>query len=277
MKLAIVILSVLLFVFVVMVLVFSRHVNMAVLSRKIQSISRKFPDSQKPKQDEDLQLWLKHQGPLKILGVPIKNVEHILVVRILLASAFFIVLNLLGLLLVRNLIIWSLLASGVAFFLPTAMMKGFKDRQSKSILYELPDMIEILSSLIKAGLTLDEAIAYISRNYKGHISRLFALFGVKKLEGHTRDEAFMIISRLSFCPDFKTTIKIMAQSEHIGNPIAEVLNNLSRSFRDNQRDQLKIRAERIESNLILVIFIFLFIPMLMIFLLPVLPQLRLLF
>jgi len=56
-----------------------------------------------------------------------------------------------------------------------------------------------------------------------------------------------------------------------------VLNNLSRSFRDNQRDQLKIRAERIESNLILVIFIFLFIPMLMIFLLPVLPQLRLLF
>jgi len=48
-------------------------------------------------------------------------------------------------------------------------------------------------------------------------------------------------------------------------------------MRTNQRDLLKIRSERLESNLVLVIFIFMFIPMIFLFLLPVLPQLKMFF
>ncbi|MGM0366698.1 MAG: type II secretion system F family protein [Actinomycetota bacterium] len=278
MRIAIVLLPILIFMFMFLAFVFSRHLDMNVIFRKIEGMNKKFPqNNQKPKFYEDLKLLMEHEGGIEIFRVKIKSVENILVLRILTASAFFIVLNLLGIMLSQNLLLWSLMGAAVMFFLPVAMIKGLIDRKAKSILFELPDVIEIISSLIKAGLTLDECINYVSKNYKGSISDLFALFEIKKLEGHTRSEAFKIISRLSFCNDFKTVIKIMAQSEEIGNPIAEVLNNLSKSLRDNQRDQLKIKAERLESNLVLIIFIFLFIPMLMIFLLPVLPQLKLLF
>ena len=134
-----------------------------------------------------------------------------------------------------------------------------------------------MSSLIKAGLNLDESINYISTNYKGEVSKLFAIAQLRVLEGISKKEAYHKIAKLSFCNDFKTIIKILIQSEMIGNPIKDVLKGLSKAMRDNQRDQLKMRAEKLEGNLILIIFIFMFIPMIFLFLLPVLPQLKMLF
>ncbi len=278
MQISIVFLSMLIFIFIFLSFIFSRHLNMGILFRKINKINKKIPVYyRKPNFYEDLKLSIQHEGFINIMGIKIKSIEYILVLRILFASIFFILLNLTGIMLYRNLLHWSLLGSAIMFFLPLATIKGFIERKAKLVNVELPDIIEIISSLIKAGLTLDESLNYISKNYKGEISNLFALFQIKKMEGYTRIEAFKIIARLSFSNDFKTTIKILAQSGDIGNPIAEVLSNLARTLRNSQRDQLKIRAERIESNLVLVIFIFLFIPMLMIFLLPVLPQIKLLF
>jgi len=95
--------------------------------------------------------------------------------------------------------------------------------------------------------------------------------------GYGKKEAYYNIARLSFCNDFKTVIKILIQSDIVGNPIKDVLKDLSRVIRNNQRDLIKMKAERLESNLVIVIFIFIFIPMLLLFLLPVFPQLKMLF
>ncbi|MDZ7837498.1 MAG: type II secretion system F family protein [Actinomycetota bacterium] len=91
---------------------------------------------------------------------------------------------------------------------------------------------------------------------QGKYSNLFKLYQVRILEGYTRSEAFTVVGKLSFCDEFKTFLRVIEHSENIGNPVADALKNLSNSFRNNQRDKLKIKAEKIESNLMLVIFIF---------------------
>jgi pilus assembly protein TadC len=96
-------------------------------------------------------------------------------------------------------------------------------------------------------------------------------------EGLSRDEAFNYIGRISLCNEFKSFIKVIYQAEIMGNPVVKVLKDMSRTYRNNQRDFLKMRAERLESNLIVVIFVFIFLPMLAVFLLPVIPQLKFLF
>jgi len=134
-----------------------------------------------------------------------------------------------------------------------------------------------LSSLIKAGLSLDESLSYISENYKCEISKLFRLIQVKIFEGYNKNDAYYIASKLSFCNDFKTVIKILIQAEVIGNPISKVLKDMSRVIRDSQRDLLKVKSERLESNLVIIVFVFMFIPTILLFLLPVIPQLEFLF
>ena len=225
----------------------------------------------------DLKFLMDEEGSVKIFGFSIGSLESLFLLKITLASSFFIIFILIGFLLEKNFVIYSLIVALIFYFLPAEILKGKMKSRGRRVLSELPDIVDIFSSLIKAGLSLDEVVRYISDNYKGEVSKLFKLVQIKILEGRSKKDAYYSIARLSFCNDFKTVIKILVQSDIVGNPIKDVLKDLSKVIRNNQRDLLKMRAERLEGNLIIVVFIFIFIPMLFLFLLPVFPQLKMLF
>ena len=146
-----------------------------------------------------------------------------------------------------------------------------------NIYTELPDFIDFLFLLINAGLTFDEAIKYLIENMSSNICELFKLYRIKQMEGNSKTESLQYISKISFCPEFERVLKVISESEIIGNPINKTLEDLSAEIRRSQRDHIKIRAEKLENNLIFIIFIFIFIPMLMLFILPIIPQFKLLF
>ncbi|MBU4483393.1 MAG: type II secretion system F family protein [Actinomycetia bacterium] len=231
----------------------------------------------KTKLSEDLELLFGEQNGVNIFGFKIKSLEGLFLLRVILSLSFLIFFIVFVFFLGKNFIFYSLIGAIILYFLPIEIIKSKISSKSKRIQNELPDIVDILSSLIKAGLSLNEALNYISDNYKCETSRLFKLAQIKIFEGYSKMNAYYLIARLSFCNDFKTVIKILVQAEMIGNPISKVLKDVSKVMRTNQRDLLKIRSERLESNLVLVIFIFMFIPMIFLFLLPVLPQLKMFF
>ena len=226
---------------------------------------------------DDLKFLMDEEGSVKVFGFGISSLENLFLLRIALASSFFIIFILISFLSGKNFIIYSLIVALIFYFLPAEILKGKMKLRGRKVLSELPDIVDFLSSLIKAGLSLDEAIRYVSDNYEGEASKLFKLVQMKILEGCSKKDAYYSIARLSFCNDFKTVIKILVQSDIVGNPVKDVLKDLSKVLRNNQRDLLKMRAERLEGNLIIVVFIFIFIPMLFLFLLPVFPQLKMFF
>lgn len=221
-----------------------------------------------------LKLLFDSCGRMNILSFSIKTIEEFYIFRIILSVSGFLLVSVAGFFLSVNLLLYAALTSAVFYFLPSEIVKDKIKNISKKTLIELPEIIDLMASLIKAGLTIDETIVYIFKNLNGKIPGLFRIYNIKILEGATRREAFDCIGKMSYCAEFYSFIKVIHQSEIIGNPIKEVLKDLSRVYRNNQRDNLKMRAEKLESNLMLVIFIFIFIPMLLIFLMPVLPQLK---
>jgi len=221
-----------------------------------------------------LKLLFESRGRMNILSFRIKTIEEFFIFNIVLSFSGFLLILTAGFFFSRNLLLYAGLAAAVLYFLPSEIVKGKINAISKRVLNELPDIIDLMASLIKAGLTIDETIVYIFKNLKGEIPGLFKIYNIKILEGATRSEAFDSIGKMSYCSEFFSIIKVVHQSEIIGNPIKDVLKDISRVYRNNQRDNLKMRAEKLESNIILVIFIFIFIPMLLIFLMPVLPQLK---
>ncbi len=274
----IIILSILISVFVLLFIVNFNSSNSRFVLEKIENRASRFLDKGNIlNKSKDINLMFEENKALSIFGVKIKSVEGLFLFRLILSLSFLIFFNIFGILFDKNFILFSIIGAFIFYFLPIEIIKGKINLIKKKISNELPEILDILSSLIKAGLNLDESINYISTNYKGEVSKLFAIAQLRVLEGISKKEAYHRIAKLSFCNDFKTIIKILIQSEMIGNPIKDVLKGLSKAMRDNQRDQLKMRAEKLEGNLILIIFIFMFIPMIFLFLLPVLPQLKMLF
>jgi len=265
-------------IFIFLLLINFNHKNLSLVINKMEiQAGYIYKKMNKTKSDKDLKLLFEEQNGTNIFGIKIKSLEGLFLLRVILSVSFLIIFIFFGFFLGENFILYSFIAAIIFYFLPLEITKSKISLKSRSVQNELPDIIDILSSLIKAGLNLDEALNYISNNYKCEISRLFRLAQIKIFEGYSKMEAFYLIARISFCNDFKTVIKILVQAEMIGNPISGVLKDISRVIRTNQRDLLKISSERLESNLVLVVFIFMFIPMIFLFLLPVLPQLKMLF
>lgn len=278
MNLLLVVIAVLVSVFVFLLFINFSYKKSRLLIEKIETrtgyILKKM---NKTKLSEDLELLFEEQNFIKIFGFKIKSLEGLFLLRVILSLSFLIFFIVFGFFLGKNFIFYSFIGAIILYFLPIEIIKSKISSKSKRIQNELPDIVDILSSLIKAGLSLNEALNYISDNYKCETSMLFKLAQIKIFEGYSKMDAYYLIARLSFCNDFKTVIKILAQAEIIGNPISKVLKDVSKVMRTNQRDLLKIRSERLESNLVLIIFIFMFIPMIFLFLLPVLPQLKMFF
>jgi tight adherence protein C len=278
MNLLLVVIAVLVSVFVFLLFINFSYKKSRLLIEKIETrtgyILKKM---NKTKLSEDLELLFEEQNFIKIFGFKIKSLEGLFLLRVILSLSFLTFFIVFGFFLGKNFIFYSFIGAIILYFLPIEIIKSKISSKSKRIQNELPDIVDILSSLIKAGLSLNEALNYISDNYKCETSMLFKLAQIKIFEGYSKMDAYYLIARLSFCNDFKTVIKILVQAEMIGNPISKVLKDVSKVMRANQRDLLKIRSERLESNLVLIIFIFMFIPMIFLFLLPVLPQLKMFF
>ncbi|MCL6087112.1 MAG: type II secretion system F family protein [Actinobacteria bacterium] len=225
----------------------------------------------------DIRFYLDNFKNTRISGFKIDSLERLLILKIFLSFAAFILINLAGIVFQKNFIIISLIGAFMFFLLPSEILKSRLNSIKNKVLIELPDFIDVLFSLINAGLNLDEAVKYFVENYKGEIRNLLKIFKIKQFEGFSKKEAYEHIGKLSFCEEFNRVVKVLAQSEIVGNPIKDILRGFSVEIRNNQKDQLKIKAGRLESNLIFIIFIFIFIPMLLIFLVPVFPQIKLLF
>jgi tight adherence protein C len=225
----------------------------------------------------NIEFYLDNYKNIKIFNFKIDNMEKLIILKLYLSFISFVLINILSAPLHRNFLIISLIGAIIFYLLPSEILRNKVNNIRHKVMIEMPDFIDALFSLITAGLTLDESIKYFSGNYKGEIKNLLQVFRIKQLEGFAKNDAYEFIGRLSFCEEFNRVIKIISQSEVVGNPIKEVLKNFSAEIRNTQKDKLKIKAEKLESSLIFIIFIFIFIPMLLIFLVPVFPQIKLLF
>ena len=227
--------------------------------------------------DENIEFYLDNFKNIRIFGLKIDSQEKLVILKLYFSFFAFVLINIFGIIFHKNFLIISLIGALIFYLLPSEILKSKINNIKSKVIIELPDFIDILSSLINAGLNLDEAIKYFALNYNGEIKNLLSIFRIKQLEGFSKIEAYEFIGKSSFCEEFNRIVKIISQSEIIGNPVKEVLQNFSAEIRNNQKDQLKIKAEKLESNLIFIIFIFIFIPTLLIFLVPVFPQIKLLF
>lgn len=227
--------------------------------------------------DVDVEFYLDNYKNIRIFTFKIDSMEKLIILKMYLSFISFALINILGITFHKNFLIISLIGILIFYLLPSEILRNKVNNIKYKVMIEMPDFIDVLFSLINAGLTLDESIKYFSGNYKGEIKNLLQVFRIKQLEGFSKIEAYEFIGKMSFCEEFGRVIKVISQSEVVGNPIREVLKNFSTEIRNNQKDKLKIKAEKLESSLIFIIFIFIFIPMLLIFLVPVFPQIKLLF
>jgi len=132
-----------------------------------------------------------------------------------------------------------------------------RNRQN-DIQMALPDMIDLITVSVEAGLGLGAAIARVAQRFPNSLSEEFVRTMQEIHLGRSQAESLRDMAKRLDVPDLTTFLTSLVQAETLGLPIANVLRVQSERLREKRSQRAREQAQKAPIKMIfpLVFFIF---------------------
>jgi len=142
---------------------------------------------------------------------------------------------------------------------PNAWLKSKAKQRQKEIQHTLPDVLDLLTVSVEAGLGFDAALLKVVEKQKGVLSEelLRVLQEIKM--GRPRREALRDLARRNKpAEDLSNVVASLVQADQLGISIGGVLRNQAKQIRQKQRQRAEEKAQKapIKMMIPLVFFVF---------------------
>jgi tight adherence protein C len=132
-------------------------------------------------------------------------------------------------------------ALGLGFPILTLRRRAL-DRQTK-ILKALPDSLDLLTTCVEAGMSLDYAFQRVAERQRGPVADEINRMLREKALGQTRKEALTAMAERIDLPDVNVFAQSVIQAEAMGTGIASTLRTQSRQLRIRRRQRAEQAAQ----------------------------------
>lgn len=149
-------------------------------------------------------------------------------------------------------------ASAVAgFLIPMGLLRRRAKNRQNVFWKALPDSLDLLTTCVEAGLSLDFAFQRVSERQRGPVGDEINRMLREKALGQTRKEALNGMADRIDLPDVNVFIHSVIQAETLGTSIAQVLRIQSRQLRIRRRQRAEQQARQAAPKMVfpLVFFI----------------------
>ena len=137
------------------------------------------------------------------------------------------------------------LGAVIGFFLPDLLLYNSGQKRQQRIPVELPDVVDMLTICVEAGLGFDAALAQVARNAKGPLAAEFARVLQEMQIGKSRSEALRAMADRTTVPELRSMISALTQSGELGIPVAHVLREQSKEMRVRRRQRAEEQAQKV--------------------------------
>jgi tight adherence protein C len=145
-------------------------------------------------------------------------------------------------------------------------------RRQSSIQIFMPDMIDLITVSVEAGLGLDAAIQRVSQRFANPLSEEFMRAMQEVRLGRTRVEALRDMARRTDVPDLTSFITSLVQAELLGIAIANVLRLQSERLREKRSQRAREQAQKAPIKMVFPLVLFIFPALFVVILGPALIQ-----
>jgi tight adherence protein C len=133
------------------------------------------------------------------------------------------------------------LVAVIGFVLPMMILRRRAKNRQLKFWKALPDSLDLLTTCVEAGLSLDFAFQRVADRQQGPVGVEFARMLREKALGQTRKEALTGMAERIDLPDVNVFVNSVIQAETLGTSIAQVLRTQARQLRMRRRQ----RAEQV--------------------------------
>lgn len=134
--------------------------------------------------------------------------------------------------------------AALGFVAPDLVIRQRQAARQKAIRLALPDLLDMLTISVEAGLGFDAALAKLVQNSSGPLAEEFARMLAEIQAGLPRAEAFRRLSERCAVPEVATFASSIVQADVFGVSIAGVLRTQATELRTKRRQRAEEQAQK---------------------------------
>ena len=164
---------------------------------------------------------------------------------------------------------------GIAgYILPDIWLDRKVEARQHSIQKDLYEFEMMLSTVIAAGMEVVEAFRLVGERFGGEINKEIMLTMLDINTGTNKANAFEKMAMRIGLDDFTKLIYLINQSDRLGTPLAETLNNLVAQMKLDRMLKLQKQAEQAKVKILFPTVIWILIPLLAMMFYPFMTQMK---
>lgn len=165
-------------------------------------------------------------------------------------------------------LLFAWLSVAVGAMLPFSVLNSAIRKRQKAIDKQLPEVLDLLSVSVRAGLSFDGALRKITDRMSGPLIEEFRRMQQDVRMGAPRARALQAVARRCDVEDLYLFITAVIQAERLGTGMGKTLNNQADNMRERRRQKAKAEALKAPIKIIFPLVLFIFPAIFVVVLLP---------
>lgn len=137
-------------------------------------------------------------------------------------------------------------------------LKGKIKKRKEEIYHQLPEMMDLLSVSVSAGLGFDQALSYVVGKFKG---ALFEELDITQREislGRRRKEALNGLAERCENMEIRTFVTAVIQADEMGASMQNILSVQAATIRQTHKQNVEEKAQKLSVKILLPMVLFIF-------------------
>ncbi len=165
-------------------------------------------------------------------------------------------------------VFFAWLCVAVGALLPFSSLNTAIRNRQKLIDKQLPEVLDLLSVSVRAGLSFDGALRKITDRMTGPLIDEFKRMQQDVRMGSPRARALQAMARRCDVDDLYLFITAVIQAERLGTSMGRTLTNQADNMRERRRQKAKAKALKAPVKIVFPLVLFIFPPIFVVVLLP---------
>ena len=165
-------------------------------------------------------------------------------------------------------IFFAWLCVAVGALLPFSLLNSAIRKRQKAIDKQLPEVLDLLSVSVRAGLSFDGALRKITDRSVGPLIDEFKRMQQDVRMGAPRARALQAMAKRCDVDDLYLFITAVIQAERLGTSMGRTLTNQADNMRERRRQKAKAEALKAPVKIVFPLVLFIFPPIFVVVLLP---------
>ncbi len=171
-----------------------------------------------------------------------------------------------------NKFLFALAGGMFGYLYPNIWLKGRIRRRQSAILKALPDVLDMLTIAVSAGLGFDAALMRVVDKWQNPLTEELQKVLYEMRMGVPRADALRHLAERTGVPEVSSFVAIIIQAEKLGSSIADVLQAQADTVRERRRQWAEEQVRKAPVKMLIPLILFIFPSLFVVILGPAVPR-----